>query len=98
MSAGTPWPAKNDGRVVVRTLLQAGFTPRAGDAKIAKYVQEYSSKLAGSPSYNNTSVVLFTELVKLVLALGMYRRYDGDAQKLKSDVLMARNTSASKSL
>lgn len=47
-STGTRWPAKNDGRVVVRLLLNNGITPSAGDAKVAKYIAEYSSKLSTS--------------------------------------------------
>ena len=46
-STGTRWPAKNDGRVVVRLLLNNGITPVAGDAKVARYVSEYASKVAG---------------------------------------------------
>ena len=44
-STGTRWPAKNDGRVVVRMLLNHGITPVAGDAKIAKYAREYAAQL-----------------------------------------------------
>ena len=55
-STGTPWPAKNDGRVVVRTLLRHGIEPVPGDAKIKKYVQEYSAKLgAGGASQSQPS-------------------------------------------
>ena len=44
--SGTPWPSKNDGRVVVRTLLQQGvLAPVAGDAKIQKYISEYSAEM-----------------------------------------------------
>ena len=35
------------GRVVVRLLLNNGITPVAGDAKVARYVSEYASKVAG---------------------------------------------------
>ena len=45
-STGTPWPAKNDGRVVVRTLLNNNITPVTGDARVARYVSEYASKIA----------------------------------------------------
>ena len=44
-STGTRWPAKNDGRVVVRLLLNNGIVPTAGDAKVARYIQEYTAKL-----------------------------------------------------
>ena len=47
-STGTRWPAKNDGRVVVRLLLNNGITPSAGDAKVAKYMAEYAAKLAAA--------------------------------------------------
>ena len=43
-SRGTPWPRANDGKVVVRTLLQAGVSPRAGDSKIARYIDELRGK------------------------------------------------------
>ena len=45
-STGTRWPSKNDGRVVVRLLINSGIRPVAGDAKIARYVTEYTAKLA----------------------------------------------------
>ena len=48
-STGTRWPAKNDGRVVVRLLLNNGIAPIAGDAKIAKYVRELQAKNYGTP-------------------------------------------------
>jgi len=40
-------PAKNDGRVVVRLLLNNGIRPVAGCAKVAKYAAEYAAKLEG---------------------------------------------------
>ena len=50
-STATRWPSKNDGRVVVRLLLNGGIRPVAGDAKIARYVTEYAAKLeAKTPS------------------------------------------------
>eukprot|EP00965_Chrysotila_dentata_P153475 5072745-Pleurochrysis_carterae.AAC.3 len=49
-STGSMWPAKNDGRVVVRTLLQNGVQPNGGDSKIDKYIIEYSAKLASQAS------------------------------------------------
>ena len=45
-STGSLWPPKNDGRVVVRILLQNGIACVAGDAKIRKYAEEYGAKLA----------------------------------------------------
>jgi hypothetical protein len=47
-STGTPWPAKNDGRVVVRLLLNNGIVPVAGDAKVAKYMREYAVKIGAT--------------------------------------------------
>jgi hypothetical protein len=47
-STGTRWPSKNDGRVIVRLLLNNGLAAEsivAGDAKIARYVAEYAAKL-----------------------------------------------------
>ena len=37
----------------------------------------YRSKQADAPSYNATSVVLLTELVKLIMAMGLYLSQDG---------------------
>lgn len=37
----------------------------------------YGSRLPGAPTYNATSVVLLTELTKLVLAFGLYLTSDG---------------------
>eukprot|EP00440_Ansanella_granifera_P001343 gb/GFBE01001446.1/.p1 GENE.gb/GFBE01001446.1/~~gb/GFBE01001446.1/.p1 ORF type:complete len:327 (+),score=59.05 gb/GFBE01001446.1/:1-981(+) len=42
----------------------------------------YSSQRAGAPTYNATSVVLLTELAKLVMALGFYLAYDCTAADL----------------
>jgi len=56
---------------------------------VSSHILVYASKTPGAPKYNATSVVLITEAVKLVLALGMYRKYDGGVQQLVSDVLMA---------
>jgi len=54
-SSGTAWPAKNDGRVIVRMLLNSGITPVAGDSKIARYVSEYTAKLAAAASRRTPS-------------------------------------------
>ena len=51
-SSGTPWPARNDGRVIVRTLLKAGITPNPGDVRIKRYAEEYAAKLAASSRAN----------------------------------------------
>jgi len=56
---------------------------------VSSHILVYASKTPGAPKYNATSVVLITEAVKLVLALGMYRKYDGGLKQLVSDVLMA---------
>ena len=42
----------------------------------------YASRQAGAQEFNATSVVLLTELVKLVLALSLYLRFDGDLSTL----------------
>lgn len=44
-SSGTPWPPKNDGRVIVRLLLNSGINPVPGDTRIKKYALEYAAKL-----------------------------------------------------
>ena len=45
-STGTLWPAKNDGRVVVRMLLRHGIAPLSGgDARIDDYAREYAAKM-----------------------------------------------------
>ena len=54
-SSGTAWPAKNDGRVIVRMLLNAGITPVAGDSKIGRYVTEYQQKLEAAASRSTPS-------------------------------------------
>ena len=48
-STGTPWPARNDGRVVVRALLRAGLQPASDDARVRDYAAEWAAKmLAGT--------------------------------------------------
>ena len=49
-ASGTPWPERNDGRVVVRTLLKGGITPVPGDVRIKRYAAEYAAKLEASDS------------------------------------------------
>ena len=45
-STGTLWPAKNDGRVVVRMLLRHGIAPHSGgDTRIDDYAREYAGKM-----------------------------------------------------
>ena len=46
----------------------------------------YASRRAGAPVFNTTSAVLLTESLKLILAIGLYRRYDGGWQQLAHDV------------
>lgn len=48
-STGTPWPSRNDGRVVVRTLLRHGLQPISHDAKVASYAAEWAAKMLGGP-------------------------------------------------
>jgi hypothetical protein len=50
-STGTPWPARNDGRVVVRALLRAGLQPASDDARVRDYAAEWAVKMmAGTPA------------------------------------------------
>ncbi|KAL1519988.1 hypothetical protein AB1Y20_023470 [Prymnesium parvum] len=44
-STGTPWPARNDGRVVARILIQNDIPVLAGDTKIERYAVEYFQKM-----------------------------------------------------
>jgi len=46
---------------------------------VSSHMLVYSSRLAGAPAYNATSVVLITEAVKLCLALVLYVVYDAGA-------------------
>ena len=41
-STGTPWPARNDGRVVVRLLVSNGITPVGGDARVDAFIADYT--------------------------------------------------------
>ena len=52
----------------------------------------YASRHAGAPTFNATSVVLLTETVKLLLAMGLYLRFDGDWSVLRRTVV-SRSTS-----
>ena len=46
-STGSRWPARNDGRVVVRLLLNHGIAPVCGgDARLDEYVHEYAPRAA----------------------------------------------------
>ena len=38
---GTPWPAKNDGRVVVRVLLRGGLRPESDDQRVLSYAAQW---------------------------------------------------------
>merc|ERR1712087_1057568 len=42
----------------------------------------YASRQSGAPTYNATSVVLLTELIKLIMALSLYRLNDGSCTQL----------------
>ena len=45
-SSGSRWPSRNDGRVVVRLLLNHGIQPVCGaDSKLEEYTLEYQNKL-----------------------------------------------------
>ena len=48
---------------------------------VSSHILVYSSRLAGAPAYNATSVVLITEAVKLCLALTLYVIYDANAAR-----------------
>lgn len=49
---------------------------------VSSHLLVYSSRLAGAPEYNATSVVLLTEAVKLAMAVALYLSRDGDAAQL----------------
>ena len=49
-STGTPWPSRNDGRVVVRTLLRHGLQPVSHDPKVASYATDWATKMLGGPT------------------------------------------------
>ena len=42
---GTPWPAKNDGRVVVRALLRSGLRPESDDQRVLSYATQWGAKM-----------------------------------------------------
>ena len=44
---------------------------------VSSHLLVYRSNLADAPVYNATSVVLLTELVKLIIATGLYITHDG---------------------
>ena len=46
--AGTPWPAKNDGRVVVRALLRGGLRPASDDTRVLSYATQRGRKCESS--------------------------------------------------
>jgi len=54
---------------------------------VSSHLLVYSSKLADAPAYNATFVVLLTELVKLVMACGLYLTHDGDVSLLLRSTL-----------
>lgn len=49
---------------------------------VSSHLLVYGSRREGAPSYNPTSVVLLTELVKFVMATGMYIGNDGSAKQM----------------
>jgi hypothetical protein len=48
-SSGRTWAAKNDGRVVVRILLNHEIPVSGSDPKIQQYAREYAAKLPATP-------------------------------------------------
>ena len=44
---GTPWPAKNDGRVVVRALLRGGLRPDSDDQRVLSYAAQWGGSSKG---------------------------------------------------
>lgn len=53
---------------------------------VACHLLVYASQHGDSPAYNATSVVMITELVKLMMALGLYLRYDACPSELVSAI------------
>jgi len=49
---------------------------------VSSHLLVYASKREGAPQFNTTSVVLLTELIKLVMATAMYVRYDGSLAQM----------------
>ena len=47
MHPGTPWPAKNDGRVVVRALLRGGLRPGSDDQRVLSYAAQWTGSSKG---------------------------------------------------
>ena len=48
-STGTPWPARNDGCVVVRTLLKSDIPAiSGGNDKIARFISKVAATLGGN--------------------------------------------------
>ena len=48
-STGTPWPARNDGCVVVRTLLKSGIPAiSGGNERIARFIEKVAAALGGN--------------------------------------------------
>ena len=61
-STGTPWPSKNDGRVVTRLLLRNGLQPNfAADQRLAEYARQYTVRMAASAAAVGPSVDLAIE-------------------------------------
>jgi len=51
---------------------------------VSSHLLVYSSRRAGEPEYNVTSVVLLTELIKFVMAISMYLSNDGSFSQLRA--------------
>ena len=47
---GTPWPAKNDGRVVVRALLRNGLQPDSVDPKVRTHSPDLEQRGRAAPN------------------------------------------------
>jgi len=53
---------------------------------VSSHLLVYASKRVGAPEFNATSVVLLTELIKLVMAVTLYVMYDGSLQQMMQAV------------
>ena len=49
---------------------------------VSSHLLIYASKRAGAPDFNATSVVLLTELIKLIMATSFYVTYDGSLAQM----------------
>ena len=71
------------------TALKKGIFGGYVSLWVSVHLLVYGSKLVGAPSYNTTSAVLLTELVKLTLAVGLYLCQDGNYSQLVRDTASA---------